>query len=162
MENASIPHKKARSNPVYITPVLRQVYNSESSDELPEGDAEYKPASKKKRQRKRKTPANKSKDEDEIAVLEEKITPKTKIRLMQNKMKTKSKTSSVQDIFRRLAEFSKSVNTVDAVAESEDDSDLTCSVCMSSFWYNRELEEHMRTEHGLDKQGTGDQQKGDE
>ena len=162
MENTNNPHKKARSNPVYITPVIRQVYNSESSDELPEGDAEYKPASKKKRQRKRKTPATKSKDDDDIAVLDEKITPKTKIRLMQNKIKIKSRTSSVQDIFRRLAEFSKSVNTVDAVAESEDDSDLTCSVCMSSFWYSRELEEHVRTAHGLDKQGTGEKLKTDE
>ena len=162
MENTNNPLKKARSNPVYITPVLRQVYNSESSDELPEGDAEYKPASKKKRQRKRKTPANKSKDDDDIAVLEEKITPKTKQRLMKNKIKTKSKTSSVQDIFRRLAEFSNSVNTVDAGAESEDDSDLTCSVCMSSFRYSRELEEHMRTDHGLDKQGTGEKLKTDE
>ena len=52
MEIAKDPAKKARANPVYITPVLRQVYNSETSDELPEGDEEYKPSSKKKRQRK--------------------------------------------------------------------------------------------------------------
>ena len=50
MENTSNPKKKAQANPVYITPVLRQFYNSESSGE---GDEEYKPSSKKKRQRKR-------------------------------------------------------------------------------------------------------------
>jgi hypothetical protein len=60
---------------VYITPVLRQ-YNSESSDELPEGDEEYKPLSKKKRQRKKKMAATNSKGDDEFAVLEEKKGPK--------------------------------------------------------------------------------------
>ena len=64
---------------MYITPVLRQVYNGESSDELPEGDTEYKPSSKKKRQRKRKDAANNKKHGDGIAVLEEKIGPKPKL-----------------------------------------------------------------------------------
>ena len=139
--------------------MLRQVYNSESSDELPEGDEEYKPSSKKKRQRKKKTDSTNNKDDDEIAVLEEKIGPKTKMRLIQNKSTTKRKTSSVQDMMKRLAEFAKSANNIDAAGEeSDDDSDLTCSVCMSSYWYSRELQEHMRTEHGMDKQQAGDKQ----
>ena len=159
MENTHNPAKKARANPVYITPVLRQVYNSESSDELPEGDEEYKPSSKKKRQRKKKVVAASSKDDDEIAVLEEKIGPKTKMRLIQNKCTTKRKASSVQEMMKRLAEFAKSANNIEAAAEeSEEDSDLTCSVCMSSFWYSRQLQEHMRTDHGVDKQGTGHKQ----
>ena len=159
MENANNPAKKVRANPVYITPVLRQVYNSESSDELPEGDDEYKPSIKKKRQRKKKMAATNNKDDDEIAVLEEKIGPKTKMRLIQNKSTTKRKTSSVQDMMKRLAEFAKSANNIDAAAEeSDDDSDLTCSVCMSSFWYSRQLQEHMRTDHGMDKQQAGDKQ----
>ena len=148
MDDTDPPVKKPRANPVYITPVLRQVYNSESSDELPEGDSEYKPASKRKRQRKKKTPATKSKNDDEIAVLKEKITPKTQLRLLQNKGNSKKK-NSVQDIFKRLAEFSQSVQNADA--ESEDDSDLTCGVCMCSFWYKREVEEHMRSHHGRDR-----------
>ena len=143
------PVKKARSNPVYITPVLRQVYNSESSDELPEGDSEYTPASKKKRQRKRKAAATKNKNEDEIAVLQEKITPKTQLRLLQKKGNSKKKASSVQEMFKRLAEFSQSAKTT--ADESEDDSDLTCSVCQCSFWYKREVEEHVRTHHGMDR-----------
>ena len=159
MENTSNPAKKARANPVYITPVLRQVYNSESSDELPEGDEEYKPSSKKKRQRKKKTAATNNKDDDEIAVLDEKINPKTKMRLMQNKSKKMRTTSSVQEMLKRITEFSQSANTVDAAGEeSDDDSDLTCSVCLSSFWYTRELQEHMRTDHGMDKQQAGDKQ----
>ena len=156
MENTNNPAKKARANPVYITPVLRQVYNSESSDELPEGDEEYKPSSKKKRQRKKKMAATNNKDDDEIAVLDEKINQKTKLRLMQNKSKKGITTSSVQEMLKRISEFSQSANTVDAAAEeSDDDSDLSCSVCMSSFWYTRELQEHMRTDHGMDKQQTG-------
>ena len=160
MENANNPAKKVRANPVYITPVLRQVYNSESSDELPEGDDEYKPSSKKKRQRKKKMAATNNKDDDEIAVLDEKINHKTKLRLMQNKSKKGITTSSVQEMLKRISEFSQSANTVDAAAgeESDDDSDLTCSVCMSSYWHSRELQEHMRTEHGMDKQQAGDKQ----
>ena len=164
MENANNPGKKARANPVYITPVLRQVYNSESSDELPEGDEEYKPSSKKKRQRKKKMAATNNKDDDEIAVLDEKINPKTKMRLIQNKSKTMRTTSSVQEMLKRIAEFSQSANTVDAAAgeESDDDSDLTCSVCMFSFWYSRQLQEHIRTQHGMDKQQTGHKQEGNQ
>ena len=159
MEIAKDPSKKARANPVYITPVLRQVYNSESSDELPEGDEEYKPSSKKKRQRKKKMAVTNNKDDDEIAVLDEKINPKTKMRLIQNKSKKIRTTSSVQEMLKRITEFSQSANTVDAAGEeSENDSDLTCSVCLSSFWYTRELQEHMRTDHGMNKQQTGDNQ----
>ena len=147
MEDANCKEavKKARANPVYITPVLRSVYNSESSDELPEGDTEYKPASKKKRQRKRKIATDNSQDDDEVAVLEEKINPKTKVRLLQKKKKT----SAVQEMLKRLADFAKSTNNAADDEESEDDSHLTCSVCLSSFWYTRHLQEHMSTDHGM-------------
>ena len=42
--------KKARANPVYITPVVRHEYRDDdsSSDDLPEGDDEYKPSGVKK------------------------------------------------------------------------------------------------------------------
>ena len=51
----------------------------------------------------------------------------TKIRLMQNESKTKRKTSSVQEMMKRLAEFAKSSNNIDAAAEESDDaSDLHC------------------------------------
>eukprot|EP00092_Neocalanus_flemingeri_P067060 GFUD01081785.1.p1 GENE.GFUD01081785.1~~GFUD01081785.1.p1 ORF type:complete len:160 (+),score=61.49 GFUD01081785.1:108-587(+) len=149
------PHKKARANPVYITPVLRRVSNSDSSDELPEGDTEYKPSSKKKRQRKRKIKAVDNQDDEEIAVLEEKINPKTKMMLMQKKKERKGPTNSVQEMLKRLAAFAKSANTTNSAdEESEDDSYLTCSVCLTSFWYSRHLQEHMRTEHGADSQET--------
>ena len=58
---------------------------------------------------------------------------KTKMR--QNKSTTKSKTSSVQEMMKRLAEFAKSANSIDATAE-----------------------EHMRTDHGMNKQQTGHKQ----
>ena len=147
------PAKKARANPVYITPVLRWVSNSDSSDDLPEGDTEYKPSSKKKRQRKRKIAATDNQDDEEISVLEEKINPKTKMKMMQKKSKTKRPTNSVQEMLKRLADFAQSANTTNAAdEESEDDSHLTCNVCLTSFWYSGQLQEHMRTEHGVDRQ----------
>ena len=46
---------------------------------------------------------------------------------MQNESKTKRKTSSVQEMMKRLAEFAKSSNNIDAAAEESDDaSDLYC------------------------------------
>ena len=142
-EKHSKPVKKPRANPVYITPVIKWVSNSDTSDELPEDDTEYKPASGRKKQRKRKPTAAKTKQDDEIAVLKEKINPKTKMRMMQRKA------HSVQDMLKRLSDFAKSANTIPAAdEETEDDTHLTCSVCMTSFWYTRLLEEHMRTEHG--------------
>eukprot|EP00092_Neocalanus_flemingeri_P067059 GFUD01081784.1.p1 GENE.GFUD01081784.1~~GFUD01081784.1.p1 ORF type:complete len:160 (+),score=50.19 GFUD01081784.1:107-586(+) len=148
------PHKKARANPVYITPVLRRVSNSDSSDELPEGDTEYKPSSKKKRQRKNKTTSTLNQYDEEISVLKEKINPQTKM-MMQKKNKTNRTTNSVEDMLRRLADFAKSADAANAAdEESEDDSNLTCSVCLTSFWYSKQLQEHMRTEHGADSQET--------
>ena len=152
-DKVSEPPKKARANPVYITPVLRWVSNSDSSDDLPEGDTEYKPSSKKKRQRKRKIAATDNQDDEEISVLEEKINPKTKMKMMQKKSKTKRTTNSVQEMLKRLADFAQSANTTSAAdEESEDDSHLTCNVCLTSFWYSRQLQQHMRTEHGVDGQ----------
>ena len=48
--------KKARANPVYITPVVRHEYRDDdsSSDDLPEGDDEYKPSGVKKQKLQRK------------------------------------------------------------------------------------------------------------
>ena len=66
-------------------------------------------------------------------------------------------------MMKRLAEFAKSANNIDAAAEeSDDDSDLTCSFCMSSFWYSRQFQEHIRTQHGMDKQQAGDKQESDQ
>ena len=62
-------------------------------------------------------------------------------------------------MMKRVAEFATSANNIAAAAEeSDDDSDLTCSVCMSSFWYSRQLQEHIRTQHGMHKQQGGDKQ----
>ena len=36
-------------------------------------------------------------------------------------------------------------------AEETEDDDLTCSMCLSSFWYKNELLEHMKTTHNVDK-----------
>jgi hypothetical protein len=75
------------------------------------------------------------------------------MQMIQNKSTTKRNTSSVQNMMKRLAEIDKSANNIDAVAEdSDDDSDHTCSVYTSSFLYSRQLQKHIRTEHGMDKQ----------
>ena len=57
------------------------------------GTLTTKPPSKKKRPRKKKTAVTNNKDDDEIVVLEEKIDPKTKIRLRQSNSTREKKLS---------------------------------------------------------------------
>ena len=149
--DSNTPYKKPRANPVYITPVVRQTYNSESSDDLPEGDSEYRPTGKRKKTRKKRAPTNDKDEDDEIAIVKEKINPKTKAKLMQKKTKSAKNGAAVQEMLKRLAEFSQSANTIKPGTEEaeDDDSDLTCSKCLISFWYSRELNEHNCQVHGF-------------
>ena len=48
---------------MYITLVVEEKYKSELSDDLPEGDSEYRPTGKRKKTRKIKTPINKKNEE---------------------------------------------------------------------------------------------------
>jgi len=109
-------------------------------------------------------------DDDEIAILEEKITPKTKMRLLHKKKiiakggggaKTVIRVNSAQgkQLLRKIASTgsvpkSASMVTKPAVKKDDDDSDddsqLTCSICMSSFWYANQTYEHMKSAHSIE------------
>ena len=124
-------YKKPRANPVYITPIVRTEYrDDDSSDSLPEGDDEYKPGGKKKQKRvKRKADTD---DESYEAP------------------KRKKKSNSVQDMLAKLEKFAKNTASKGKNEQhSDDDSHLTCPVCMTSYWYTSELREHMRRDHGM-------------
>merc|ERR1712227_57406 len=64
--------------------------------------------------------------------------------------KRKKKSNSVQDMLAKLEKFAK--NTASSgknEQQSDDDSHLTCPVCLTSYWYTSELREHMRRDHGM-------------
>ena len=41
--------------------------------------------------------------------------------------------------------------TSNPLFKDEDDEDLTCTMCLSSFWYRTELIEHMKSTHNVEK-----------
>ena len=107
--------------------------------------------------------------DDEIAIIEEKITPKTKMRLMNKKKviakgdgaKTVIHVNSAQgkQLLRKIASTgsvpkSATVLTKPAAKKDDDDSDddsqLTCSICLSSFWYADKTYEHMKSAHSIE------------
>ena len=107
--------------------------------------------------------------DDEIAIIEEKITPKTKMRLMHKKKimakgggaKTVIRVNSAQgkQLLRKIASTGSVPKSANAVTkptikkdddDSDDDSQLTCSICLSSFWYANQTYDHMRTAHSIE------------
>jgi len=107
--------------------------------------------------------------DDEIAIIEEKITPKTKMRLLHKKKilakgggaKTVIRVNSAQgkQLLRKIATTGavpKAANSVTKPTikkdeeDSDDDSQLTCSICLSSFWYANQTYDHMKTAHSIE------------
>eukprot|EP00092_Neocalanus_flemingeri_P010384 GFUD01011192.1.p1 GENE.GFUD01011192.1~~GFUD01011192.1.p1 ORF type:complete len:641 (+),score=221.43 GFUD01011192.1:47-1969(+) len=112
---------------------------------------------------------NDNSDEDEIAIIEEKITPKTKMRLMHKKKmmakeggaKTVIRVNSAQgkQLLRKIVSTGAVPKSASAVTkptikkdadDSDDDSQLTCSICLSSFWYANQTFEHMKKAHSIE------------
>jgi len=102
--------------------------------------------------------------EDEIVIVSEKITPKTKLKLMQKQIKrTISVASSHQvkrkvmvgsNIIQRKGNIGETKKEETSAAKAEDsafdeDADLTCRVCFSSYWYRNHVLEHLKTAHGV-------------
>ena len=110
--------------------------------------------------------------EEEISIIEEKITPKTKMRLLHKKKilaakgsaggaKTVIRVNSAQgkQLLRKIASTgsvpkSASMVSSSAVSKDDDDSDddyqLTCSICLSSFWYANQTYDHMKSVHNVE------------
>merc|ERR1719430_874115 len=105
--------------------------------------------------------------DDEIAIIEEKITPKTKMRLLHKKKilakgggaKTVIRVNSAQgkQLLRKIASTGsvpKSAVTTSVTKkfddDSDDDSQLTCSICLSSFWYANQTFDHMESAHSIE------------
>lgn len=101
--------------------------------------------------------------DDEICVLEEKITPKTKQKILQRKkmlakgggaVKTIIRVNSSQgkQMLKKIAESGLVASSVTPVAKDEDEEDiqLTCPVCLSCFWYPNQTHEHMRSVHNIE------------
>jgi hypothetical protein len=101
--------------------------------------------------------------DDEIMIVSEKITPKTKLKLIQKQQKrTASGSSSVLvkkqivgsgSLLRKPTDIAAK-NKEAAVTKTEDnldddDDDLTCRVCLSSFWYKNEVMDHLQSVHSV-------------
>jgi len=101
--------------------------------------------------------------EDEIVIVSEKITPKTKLKLMQKQIKRTISVTSSHQVKRKVmvgSNIQRKVNIGEAkkeetsAAKAEDsafdeDADLTCRVCFSSYWYRNHVLEHLKTAHGV-------------
>ena len=111
--------------------------------------------------------------EDEIMVVSEKITAKTKMRLQMRQQKRQLRIqqqlaaaqargrgrgrgrprgrgagrppSSSNNSFVRKVEVVKA----DTLSLEDDDDDLTCRICMSSFWYKSQIVEHLSKTHSV-------------
>ena len=108
---------------------------------------------------------------DEIMVVSEKITPKTKMRLQMRQQKRQMASQAARGgrgrgNFRGRPRGSRgrgagrppnntprkveaAVAKVDTPSFDDDDDDLTCRVCLSSFWYRTQLIEHLEKTHSV-------------
>jgi len=125
-----------------------------------------------------------SSSDEEIAIISEKITPKTKLKLMQQKnnktnaffqlknknafLKHKNKVNStkvgqirtVKNGVSYVKTTSPQVSTESSKEDAkkpeeekdffEDDEDLSCRLCLSTFWYKTEIMEHLKQDHNVD------------
>ena len=112
--------------------------------------------------------------EDEIMVVSEKITAKTKMRLQMRQQKRQLRIqqqlaaaqargrgrgrgrgrprgrgagrppSSNNSVVRKVE-----VVKADTLSLEDDDDDLTCRICMSSFWYKSQIVEHLSKTHSV-------------
>ena len=110
---------------------------------------------------------------DEIMVVSEKITPKTKMRVQMRQQKRQmasqggrggrgrgnfrgrprgsrgrgaGRPPGANNIPRKVE---SAVAKVDTPSLDDDDDDLTCRVCLSSFWYRTQLLEHLEKSHSV-------------
>merc|ERR1719201_930385 len=99
-------------------------------------------------------------------VVSEKITPKTKMRVQmrQQKRQMASQGGRGRGNFRGRPRGSRGRGAgrppnniprkvesakVDTPSFDDDDDDLTCRVCLSSFWYRTQLLEHLEKSHSV-------------
>lgn len=100
--------------------------------------------------------------DDEIAIISEKITPKTKLKLMHNQKRLPSSMVKIgnankgkrvtanfgQKIFQQIKK-PEPVAPPKEVDPFEDDEDLTCRICLNAFWYKSQILEHLKTVHSV-------------
>ena len=105
-----------------------------------------------------------SSSEDEISIIAEKITPKTKLKLMQNQKRLPSsllKIGNTKNVKRVNANFGKKIISPQVkkpepaappkeVDPFEDDEDLTCRICLNAFWYKSQITEHLKSVHSVE------------
>lgn len=108
----------------------------------------------------------KDSSDDEICVLEEKITPKTKQKILQRKKmlakgivgKTVIRVNSNQgkQMLKKIASTgvvptpTSSTNNSKFKDDDEEDIQLTCPVCLSCYWYPNQTHEHMKSVHNIE------------
>ena len=109
---------------------------------------------------------------DEIMVVSEKITPKTKMRLQMRQQKRQMASQGARGASRGRGNWrgrprgsrgrgrppganstprkvEAAVAKVDIPSFDDDDDDLTCRVCLSSFWYRTQLIDHLGKTHSV-------------
>ena len=83
-------------------------------------------------------------EDDDIAILNESLTPSTKLRLMKKFPVTQPKVQLVEFLPQNIIPQSPPRS---GWYKDDYNSMLTCPVCYCSFWYEDETVEHMRIEH---------------
>lgn len=104
-----------------------------------------------------------SSSDDEIAIISEKITPKTKLKLLQNQRRhlstmvkagnanrgRKPNTNFGRKIIQPQVKKPQPPPPPKEVDPFEDDEDLTCRICLNAFWYKTQIVEHLKTVHSV-------------
>jgi len=105
-----------------------------------------------------------SSSEDEISIISEKITPKTKLKILHNQNRLPStmvKIGNAKNVKRTNASFVKKISPLQLkkpeppkpppkeIDPFEDDEDLTCRLCLNAFWYKPQVLEHLKTVHSV-------------
>lgn len=96
-----------------------------------------------------------SSSDDEISIISEKIVPKTKMRMIQNQKRFANQVMRMGSASSKKNSFNKKpvqpqIKKVEPIKEEdpfEDDEDLTCRICFSSFWYKTQILEHLIATH---------------
>jgi len=103
-----------------------------------------------------------SESDDEISIISEKITPKTKLKLVHNQKRLPSNMVKIGNAItgkRVTANFGKKMIQPQVkpqpaappkeVDPFEDDEDLTCRICLNAFWYKSQIVDHLKTVHNV-------------
>ena len=101
--------------------------------------------------------------DSDIAVLDESLTSKTKLRLERRQLFGVEYYKRKKGYYETCkSSLSLQVPLRPSSESEEDDQMLTCSVCFCSFWYEHQTVQHMKTEHPLPDGGTVEKDINDE